>query len=318
MGKNNRGQSALLIIIVNWNTKNKLKKCLDSVKTYIKSDPFEVLVIDNNSNDGSIEMLKDDYKHYKLIFNKENLGFAAANNIGFKKFPNFEYYLLLNSDAEINSKALNGMIHSMEKDSNLGLVGPALIHENREYQIGGAGFGPHWINSINTFLFLEKFSTRFKGLFINQKIYKNIKTPIKVTWLAFACTLVRKKMLDEIGYFNESFFVYGEDSDLCWRAIKKNWKVLYLPQCKIVHFLGGSSKDKGRLSTTWFKNLAYSIQINGSKFDYNMFVLTSILGYLMRYFYFNIKIYLTNLDEDKKLNIFYYSLFKASIKLKLN
>jgi GT2 family glycosyltransferase len=309
-------QPELLIIVVNWNTKEKLEKCLYSIKDLGKSIFFEVLVIDNNSNDGSIEMLKNNYKDYNLIFNKNNLGFAAANNIGFVKFPNFNFYLLLNSDAEINFTTLDGMMDIMKKKPSIGLTGPALIHEDGQYQVGGAGYGPHWSNSINTFLFLDKLSKSFLGLFLKQKKYKEVKAPIEVTWLAFACTLVRRKMLDEVGYFDEYFFVYGEDSDLCWRAIKKKWGVAYLPYLKIIHFLGGSSKDKGRVDIKWFENLAYSINKNGTKTDYRVFVVSSIFGYGLRLIFSKIKVFFQSSIENKKLNLFYFNLFKASLNLK--
>lgn len=168
----------LLIIIVNWNTKELIRRCLQSLKKSQKSLKFEVVIIDNGSLDGSVEMLKAEFSEFYLILEDENLGFAKANNIAFQLFPNKSYYLLLNSDAIVSIDVIQVMLGVLKKDKKLAAVGPALKLPSGNYQYGGAGYGPNWRASFNTFFMLTKLSSFFKGLFIIQKKYSGIQKPV--------------------------------------------------------------------------------------------------------------------------------------------
>ena len=277
----------ILIIIVNWNTKDMLKRCLDSIR--LLDSGFETVIVDNNSSDGSNEMLKTYFSNFHLIFNSENLGYSKANNLAFKKFPDFKYYLLLNSDAIVSNDSILKMKETLVNNYRIAAVSPALKLPTGELQIGGAGFGPNIISSFNTFFLLSRISPFFKGLYFFQKHYKKDKNIVFVNWLAFACTMITNDSLKKVGYLDESYFVYGEDSDWCWRAKKMKYKIAYLPFVSAIHDVGASSEFKATKSPNWFINLANSIKKQGGKINYFFFLIFGLMGYSIRYIGYEIK-----------------------------
>ena len=193
LDKNSVIKIDLLIIVVNWNTKNMLLECLESIRRLSNIIEVRTLIIDNGSTDGSVELLESCYSDFYLILNSDNLGFGQANNQGIKMYPNYSYYLFLNSDAKVTADVILEMYQQLEKNPKLAAVGPALKLPTGELQLGSAGYGPNWKASFNTFFFLSKISRLFKGIFIFQTKYVDLKTPVSVNWLAFACKLFRKQ-----------------------------------------------------------------------------------------------------------------------------
>ena len=136
---------------------------------------------------------------------------------------------------------------------------------------------------------------------------------IFVEWIAFACAFIRNSSLKNIGIFNEKYFVYGEDSDWCWRARKLNFKIAYLPFISIIHEVGASSVNKAHLNPNWFINLSKTIFDNGSKYDYYLFLIISLISFAIRFliFYF-IKFFYKKYTIYTKLC---FLLYKTSFKL---
>ncbi|UCC39908.1 MAG: glycosyltransferase family 2 protein [Candidatus Aminicenantes bacterium] len=232
------------IIIVNHNTKDLLRQCIKSVYANTPKNSFEIIVIDNSSVDESLQMIKREFPDVKVIENKENLGFSKANNQGITAGRG-RYVLLLNSDTLVLPSTLDIMKQFLHDHPDVGIVGSRTFYSDYTVQATARSF-PTPINalfgrkSILTRLFpTNRFSRRYLTCF-NQ----DYSEPFEVDWVAGSCLMVKRKMIDEIGLLDEGFWMYWEDADWCYRAKKKGWKVFCVPEAKIIHYEGMSSKKQ--------------------------------------------------------------------------
>ena len=227
----------LSIIIVNWNTKDYLEQCLQSIFERTKGIEYEVFVVDNASTDGSAQMVKEKFHQVKLIENKKNVGFARANNQGMKKSSG-KYILLLNSDTKIIGNALEKTIEFMNKNSEVAVVGCRLLNLDMSIQksIGNfPGIG-------QTILDATLIGAPYRK-FINQRI-KHLKDPIEVDCVAGAFLLTRRKAVEKVGFLDEDYFIYSEDIDWCYRLKRKAGKIFYFPNAEVIHYGGESMKQQ--------------------------------------------------------------------------
>lgn len=222
----------LSIIFVNFNDNVHLGKSLLSLEKNAQDIDYEVIIVDNNSTDGSQEFIKNHFPSIKFICNEENLGFAKANNQGIRESKG-EYILLLNTDTSINPGALRVLLQEMRGSSDIGGIGPALLMEKDDYQVS---FG----RKIN--FFSELLQKSFLNTYYKMKL-KRDKREREVNWLSGACLLIKKSILKEVGLFDENFFLYFEDIDLCLRIRENGWRLVYLPQAEVFHSGGGSTKS---------------------------------------------------------------------------
>ena len=301
------------VLIINWNTKEKIEECLNALFEMIDEIPYKVLitVVDNGSIDGSVEYLDSLGGGINLIKNRSNLGYAKAVNIGLKSMQMNEFVLLLNSDALVNSVALEGMVSYLDQNSDVAGVTPSLKINREEYQFGGAGWGPSLFTVINSFLFMEKINSYFRGLFINQRYYSRCVNSVSVTWIAFACALIRRDALSEVGQLNEKFFVYAEDCDWCWRAVSEGWKFGYLPYLNVYHELAGSSENRGLTNHDWYVNLLKVFKQNVNPPKYIAILLVALLGWLIRFLIF-IPLALFRIKYTPRRD-FYFNMIKITI-----
>ena len=204
----------LSIIIVNANNQRLLKECLQSIDKNTHKISFEIIISDNASTDGSQEMVKDDFPQVKLIENKENLGFAKANNQALKIYQG-RYALLLNNDTLVKDSALDKMVEFMDQNQETGACGPKLLNTDG--------------------------STQHQGGLLAKRFWK-AKDPRPVDFIIGAALLVRKEVIDKVGMMDENLFFYNEDLDWCLRIRKAGWKIFFLPQAEIIHYGGQSSK----------------------------------------------------------------------------
>lgn len=227
----------LSIIIVNWNTKNYLEQCLRSIFKHTKGIKYEIFVVDNASTDDSPRMVKEKFPQVKLIENKENMGFAKANNQGIKKSSG-KYILLLNSDTKILDSALEKTIEFMDKRPEAAAVGCRLLNPDMSIQKSIGNFPGIW----QTILDITLVGAPYRK-FINWRI-KRFKNPIEVECVAGAFLLVRKKSIEKTGLMDENYFVYSEDIDWCYRLKKKAGKIFYFPNAEAIHYGGESMKQE--------------------------------------------------------------------------
>jgi hypothetical protein len=221
----------LSIIIINFNTKNLLKNCLDSIFGQTKDINFEVIVVDNGSTDFSQKMVKERFPQVLLVENQKNLGFAKANNQG-AKLAKGDYLLFLNSDTLIVDNALYKLVKFAQKNKNLGLCAPTLLLEDGSFQKGA--FGPEptlWQLTLGRFL----------------------KTK-KIAWLSGAALLIKKDLFEKLGGFDENFFMYYEDVDLGKRVREAGYEISVCPEARVIHFLGQSIKKNRQRKLLYFQS----------------------------------------------------------------
>jgi len=246
----------LSIVIVSFNTKKLLKDCLASIFQNGFKGKLEVIVIDNNSTDGSALMVEKDFKDAFLIKNKENLGFAKAINQGIKKSKG-KFILLLNSDILLKKNSLNSMVSFAKKKSSLGAVGGRLLDVDGSVQ-GSCFYLPTlWRAIINSKIFL--------------KYTPQGKSPVEVEVISGAVFLIPRKVIKKIGLLDERYFLYFEDLDYCRRIKNAGFKVFYLPKAEFIHFEGASGKSIPQQTHQW---LVESSKLYHGTFNYHLITFT--------------------------------------------
>lgn len=231
----------LSIIIVNYNVKFFLEQCLCSVKKAIENIDAEVFVIDNYSADGSVDYLQKNFSWVKFIVNKKNEGFAKANNIALKQCTG-DHILFLNPDTIIPENTFRECLDFFDEHTHAGAIGVKMVD-------GAGNFLPESKRSfpspLVSFCKLSGLSSSFpRSKFFNKYAlgFLDEDKVHEVDVLCGAFLMVKKNILFQIGGFDEAFFMYGEDIDLCYRIQKAGNKIYYLGDQTIVHFKGESAK----------------------------------------------------------------------------
>ena len=223
----------LSVIIVNWNTKDLLAQCLQSVYETAASHSdcnlsFETVVVDNASTDGSPEMVRAHFPQVRLIENQQNEGFARANNRAIRA-THGRYFLLLNSDTVVLPGSLGAMVHFADQHPEAGIVGCKLLNADGSLQPSWAQFPTFWSELMGR-------NFRRRRPLVDGRGYE-------VDWVGGACLLVRQKAVQTVGLLDEDYFMYSEETDWCYRFSRAGWAVLFNPTAQIVH-LGGASSRK--------------------------------------------------------------------------
>jgi GT2 family glycosyltransferase len=209
----------IFIIILNYNRREYLKKCLDSVFRIAYPD-FEVVLVDNNSNDGSLEMARAGYSRSVFIKNEENLGFSAGNNVGIKYALErmADWVLLLNNDTRVKSNFLSALVETAESDPEIGIASP-LIFDGHTGKVWFSGGKIDWL--------------RMKTVHQSEiKAEDNFATD----FISGCAMMVKKDVFQKIGLLDEDFFLYWEDADFSWRAKKAGFKTAVSASSWIDHF----------------------------------------------------------------------------------
>ncbi|MFC1811243.1 glycosyltransferase family 2 protein [Thermodesulfobacteriota bacterium] len=223
----------LSIIIVNWNTKKLLLDCLESIFETVKNMSIEIWLVDNASTDGSAEAVKHAYPDVKVIRNKVNMGFAAANNQAFKRMQG-RYALLLNTDTALTQGAVETIYNFMENRPEAGMACGQLLSQDGSKQNSIANFPTLIYLICNESLLQILFPKKYPG---KRKEYS---APIEVDSCIGACLMVRKKAMEAVGIFDEDYFFFFEETDWAYRMNQAGWKVCFVPSAKIYHFQGQS------------------------------------------------------------------------------
>lgn len=230
----------LSIIIVNWNGRELLRKCLDAVQATTKTTQYEIVVVDNNSSDGSQDMVRQDYPGVKLIANSENVGFARANNQALE-INTARYALLLNSDAFVKENTIDTMVEFMDSHPDAGMAGCKLLYEDGRLQPSCTTF-PTLFSEFCIATGLDKAFAKSPIFGRYQMTFWDFNDIREVDAIMGAFMLVRAEPLAEIGYLDPAYFMYSEEVDWCYRFKKAGWKIYYYPHVEAVHLWGGSSK----------------------------------------------------------------------------
>jgi hypothetical protein len=269
----------LSIIIVNWNNKDILQDCLNSIYRTHNASKYEIIVVDNNSEDGSVELIKDEFPNVVLLENNENLGFTKANNQAIK-IARGNYILLLNNDTVVtNTYCFDRMIELMEKNPQVGILGCKLLYPDGTLQSCGESFPSVWGIFKSQILFTKTWKRFGK----NKQGDNHFK---EIDFICGACLMTRKEILDQAGLFKEEYFMYGEDVEFCYRVHKAGYDIGVLTDESIIH-LHSKSTEKNLTEmlyhsiTNDLKNLR---MLHHSKLEVLFAKIFHLIGILIRAF----------------------------------
>jgi N-acetylglucosaminyl-diphospho-decaprenol L-rhamnosyltransferase len=233
-------QVDITLAIINYNTKSLLKTCIDSIEETQPLAGYEIIVIDNGSADGSAEMMKQDFPQIHFLENAGNLGYAAAANQALRT-SRAKYVMVLNTDIELDRDAIDILVEHADRHDDLGIAGPLLLNTDGSVQMSGRRF-PSFLDAMaHAFLGIvwprNPFSARYRMLDWDRS------TDSLVDWVSGAAMLIRRSAAEDVGYFDEGYFMYVEDMDLCYQMWRRGWKVYFCPDSKIIHHIGQASNQ---------------------------------------------------------------------------
>ena len=287
------------LVILSWNTKNLLRDCLKSINL---KDVFEIIVVDNNSSDGSWEMVEKEFPNVKLIKNKKNLGFAKGNNQGIRKAKG-DLIMLLNSDTIISKGSLKKLVNVFLKNNKIAAASPLLLFKSGEIQ---EDYYMKFPNLWQIFFYHNRLlrplilKTPLKNLILSKLSKKKI---IEVEQLPGAALMAKKEVWDKVGLLDEDYHFLYEDVDWCFRAKKLDLKLTVVPEAKIIHFGGGSWKKRiNNESITFYKQYFASMLLfvkkNYGQLKLKLFRIALVINFLITF----------------KFKLVFYFLFKRKIK----
>ncbi len=237
------------IIIPTWNTAQITKKCVNTINTFIPDQ--EIIVVDNGSEDNTVEVLTK-IKNVKIVKNGTNLGFAKANNIGLKSATS-DYIVFMNSDMELIDKSLLNLIKFLKENKDIGIIGPKFLNPDKTPQ--ASVFPPQTCQNA------------FKEFWLGQQSYSKYlpleEEPLAVSYISGGCIAVNKKYFEKIGKWNEKYFFYFEDMDLCRQVTKSGKQIVYYPKCQIIHRHGASGHKLADSQNQWRRLIPSSKKFHG-------------------------------------------------------
>lgn len=242
------------IIILSYNTADFISSCLQSVYTYVKDAPFEIIVVDNHSQDQSVHLIKTKFPKVRLIESKSNLGFAKGINLGVS-YAKGEMLLFLNSDAQFFDTSFSKMVGFLRemKEKRVGIVGGKLINKDRT-----TSFSYHQFYTL---------SRVFNLLFYERGNRQESRHQLRVDWVSGGFMLIWKDLFKDFHGFDKGYFMYIEDMDLCYRISKKGFKTYFFPYSK-VHHIGQGSSNRTFAIIQIYKGLLYFYKKHKPRWQY--------------------------------------------------
>ena len=229
-GPEKKAGAELSVVLVNYNDGAHLHGCLSSLRKAVSGLSGEVILVDNGSEDGSPELVRTAFPWVRLVENRTNLGYPKANNIGFG-LSSGDFCLFLNTDTVVPEHALAAMLAEIRARPGAGAVGPALVHEDGSFQVS-FGTAPRFFSEMRPKLILNPFY---------KLILRRLRRAREVGWLSGACLLARREAVEAAGLFDEAFFLFFEDIDLCRRIKERGFGLIFLPSVRIIHAGGAAT-----------------------------------------------------------------------------
>jgi len=293
----------LSIIIVNWNTKDLLLQCLESVYQTIKRVEMEVFVVDNGSMDGSIAAAKGRFPEVKFIQNEINLGFARANNQALS-LAKGRYLLLLNPDTQVKKGAMERLISFMDAHPEAGGAGAQLLNSDGSRQNSIANFPSLATELLNKSLLRWFFPSVFPGK------ERNYPEPIEVDSVIGACMVVKRDAIEPVGLLDEGYFLFLEETDWCYRMRRTGWKIYHVPQAEIYHFQGkGVEMEKKKARVEYYRSLYRFFKKNRGRLQWFILLIGSVIKLVVELVFMGIASLVTFFTIKKwenKLSIYAY------------
>jgi N-acetylglucosaminyl-diphospho-decaprenol L-rhamnosyltransferase len=235
----------LSVIIVNWNTRDHLERCLDSISAGSPLVGWQIIVVDNASTDDSVALIQNRFQQVELVQSKENLGFSKGNNLGLT-YARGDVVIFLNSDTLSSPPTLEKLANALKTDQSIGVLSPLLRTPSGEGQRFAYGDDPT----------LGYLFNRAVARLLRRDLHdwQPLQT-IEAQWVSGACMCIRRDVLEKTGGFFEGLFMYFEDNDLCKRIRELSLKVIYEPSLSIVHIGGQSAKKNNRTPAAYYQSL---------------------------------------------------------------
>jgi len=241
----------LSIIIVNYNVKEFLQNLIHSLQKAVSKINHEIIVVDNASDDGSVEFIREKFPHINLIVNKTNLGFSKANNIALKASKG-KFILLINPDTIVSENTITKMVEFLNVHPNAGLAGCKILNPDGSLQLAcRRSFPGPWtsfckVTGLSTLFPKSKLFARYNLTYLDED------STHEVDAISGSFMMMKREVYEKVGGFDEQFFMYGEDLDLCYRVQQSGYKVYYYPGIQIIHYKGESTKRSGLDETKYF------------------------------------------------------------------
>jgi len=278
-------QLDLTVIIVSWNSEDWLKRCLSSIYARTSEISFEVILIDNASDDQSVQMAMNNFSGVKVIENKTNVGWATAVNQGIE-VSSGKYVCLLNPDTELHDRTLEQMVGFMDQYPSVGLVGPHTMNEDETTQVS-IRRRPRLADQLMIILKLHVLFPDAKPIFNYLFRDFNYRETQEVEQLMGSCLMIRREVIDQVGILDENFFLWFDEVDYCRRVFDRtDYKIFYFANTHIIHEGGHSFSQVGSLKKQrWYLNsLRYYFKKHGHWFSYFLILfltpLSLFLGWL--------------------------------------
>lgn len=281
------------IIIVNYNVKDFLSQCLSSIFNSQTNFPFEIIVVDNSSTDGSVEFIRRHFSSVKVLPLEKNFGFGFANNKGFE-LSRGKYLLLLNPDTVLQENTLQVMFDYLENNPEVGIAGCKVLNPDGSLQLAcRRGFPTPWV-AFSKLFGLQRLFPKSKLFGRYNLTYLDPNEFAFVDAISGSFMFVRRQVFEQLNGFDTDFFMYGEDIDFCYRAKQIGWKIAYVPTTSIIHYKGQSSK-RSIIDSTYhfFKSMEiFSLKHFGKA---KLFIWFIRLGISLKQFFTRISKYRTEL-----------------------
>jgi GT2 family glycosyltransferase len=226
------------VVIVNWNTADFTRRCIESVAA-TTSVPYEIVLVDNASSDDSVGLIRASFPWVRLVQNSSNLGFARANNQVLREATT-EFVLLLNPDTVVHRGAIDGMVRFLREQPRAAAVGCMLLNEDGSLQPSCRSF-PTPLKHLGEVLRLPRLCRHVPILSRQYVLAWKHDEVREVDWVSGAALMMRQEAIRDVGVLDEDYFMYGEELDWCFRARRGGWLIYYMPNAKVTHFGGRST-----------------------------------------------------------------------------
>ena len=277
----------LSLVIVSWNVRDLLRRCLQAVQRELAMPgdaplSVEILVVDNASGDGTVEMVRAEFPAVRVIANVENLGFTRANNQALA-IAQGRYLFLLNPDTELQPGALATLYAYAEAHPRVGILGPQLFYGDGTHQSSRRRF-PTLATAFLESTRLQQWFPRHRALLRYAMRDTRDDETQAVDWITGAAMFVRRAVYDQVGGFDEAFFMYSEELEWCYRAPRAGWEIVYLPRARVTHYEGKSSEQAAAARDIHF----HTSKIRFFRKYHGVFVAEILRAFLLGMFAFQI------------------------------
>ena len=254
----------LSIIFVNWNSTAYLRECIASIYRWSPGMPFEIIVVDNASPAADVDVLKEEFAHITLVKSPDNLGFARANNLGFRHSRG-DVLLFLNPDTKLISAAISILLQRLPTLPDAGILGCRLLNDDLSVQTSCIQRFPTILNQALDIDMLRNRCPRSR-LWGMAPLFSTGSVPSSVEVISGACMMIKRQVFEQVGMFNEDYFMYAEDLDLSYKVVRAGYRNYFIGEATVIHYGGKSSTPEQATVNKWKSILRYVVNNRGYQY----------------------------------------------------